>query len=260
VTPRSAALVAALVVAGLLGGCTSAGQSDEGSRRTLTVLAAASLTESFTDLADDFEQEHRGVEVRLAFGSSATLASQASEGAPGDVLATADERTMRTAVAAEATAEDPTTFATNRLVLVVPAGNPAGVRDFSDLDRSDVGYVACVESAPCGALAREVLEREGVAGRPRSLEVDVKAVLTKVSLDEADAGLVYASDAVTADDAVTEVASPARPATTSYLAAPLGGADEPALARAWVTFLVTPAAQDVLADAGFSPPTPEPAP
>jgi molybdate transport system substrate-binding protein len=105
-----------------------------------------------------------------------------------------------------------------------------------------------------------VLEREDVSGRPRSLEVDVKAVLTKVSLDEADAGLVYASDAVAADGAVTEVASPARPATTTYLVAPLSGAGEPGLARAWVTFLGTPAARDVLADAGFSTPPPEPAP
>jgi molybdate transport system substrate-binding protein len=220
----------------------------------VTVLAAASLTGVFTDLAKTFEAEHRGVDVRLAFDSSATLATQVVQGAPADVLATADQRTMATAVDADAV-QDPQVFATNTLVLVVPADNPAGITGFGDLQHPSVTYVACDEAAPCGALAKTELAANRITHPPKSLEVDVKAVLTKVSLGEADAGLVYATDARAAGDAVRTIAIPgsARHAN-SYPIGTVTDSDVPALAQAWVDLVESSRGRKTLASAGFGAP------
>lgn len=236
-------------------GCGGTTDAPPGSGRTLTVLAAASLTEPFTDLADTFETENPSVEVRLAFDSSATLAGQVVQGAPADVLATADDRTMAEVVAADATAGEPSLFATNTMVLVVPAGDPAGVETFADLDRGDVAFVTCADSAPCGALGQALLDANGIENEPSSLEVDVKAVLNKVVLDEADAGLVYASDAVAAGDAVETVSIPgAEEEVNRYLLAPLRRSEQPDLAQAWVDLVLSEPGQAVLRDAGLGAP------
>jgi molybdate transport system substrate-binding protein len=233
------------------GGTTDAADAED---RTLTVLAAASLTGPFTDLVDAFEAEH-DVQVRLAFDSSATLAGQVVQGAPADVLATADNRTMQQVVHSGTTATRPEPFATNTMVLVVPAADPAGIDTFADLDDSDVTYVTCAESAPCGALARQLLHANGISNPPSSLEVDVKAVLSKVVLDEADAGLVYETDAVSAGDNVRTVQIPGYElAVNSYLVAPLRQSDQPELAAAWVDLVLSESGQDILAEAGFGPP------
>lgn len=251
--PRLAAVVGLLLaVAGCSGGTTDAAGSDD---TTLTVLAAASLTETFTELERIYEKDHAGVDVRLAFDSSTTLAGQVVEGAPGDVLATADARTMRTATDAGATAEEPTLFATNTMALVVPADNPAGIETFADLDQDGVSYVACAESAPCGALARSLLDLNHVEAAPKSFEINVKAVLTKVELDEADAGLVYATDAASAGDMVDTIAIPnSSEAVTSHLVAPLQQSEHGDLAREWVALTVSEEGQDVLREAGFGTP------
>jgi molybdate transport system substrate-binding protein len=249
---KGAARVALAVAVTLLAtvGCTPSGGGEAG--RTLTVVAAASLTEPFTVLAATFEDEHPGAEVVTGFDSSATLAAQVSAGAAADVVATADPRTMQLMVEAGALAADPVVFARNVLVLVVPSGNPAGVASITDLDGPQVDYVACSPAAPCGALADQVLTKAGVTRQPRSLEVDVKAVLTKVVLDEADAGLVYASDAVAADDAVDVVPLPRdTEAHTRYLAAPVAGARSPELAREWLRLLTSAEGRRIMADAGF---------
>ena len=200
---RAVALLLALVAALALAGCGGSDASSGGSRGsseketgTLNVLAAASLTETFTSLAKDFEADHPGVTVKLAFDSSATLAEQVTQGAPADVLATADEATMQTVVDAGGTEGDPQLFATNHLQMVVPKDNPANIQQFSDLEKPGVKYVVCVDTAPCGKLAAKVLAATGIKAKPASEEVDVKAVLSKVELGEADAGLVYATDAV----------------------------------------------------------------
>jgi molybdate transport system substrate-binding protein len=251
----TAALVALLaVLAAALAGCGGAG-SGRGEDRTLTVLAAASLTESFTALAHDFEASHPAVDVRLTFDSSATLAQQVVAGAPGDVLATADARTMHQVVKAGGTASAPQPFASNRLVVVVPPGNPAEVTGLDDLSRDDVTLVMCDPAAPCGALARTVLRDHHVHAHARSLEVDVKAVLTKVELGEADAGLVYASDAETAGGKVRAFAVPPQKGeVNTYLVAPLEQADAAGLARAWVRLVRSAHGRRVLHDAGFGAP------
>ena len=251
-----AALCLLLLAAPLLAGCASGdGAGGDGQDRTLTVLAAASLTETFTTLAEDFEADHPGVQVRLSFDSSATLAEQVRQGAPADVLATADRSTMRPVVDAGGTAGAPRLFATNHLELVVPPDNPAGITRFSDLTRPGVKYVVCVASAPCGKLARTVLDDTGIRAQPVSEEVDVKAVLSKVELGEADAGLVYASDAVAGGDKVRAVDIPtSHENLNSYPIATLADADQPALARAWVALVLSSRGRHVLTHAGFGTP------
>jgi molybdate transport system substrate-binding protein len=249
-------LVATLTLAGCGGGSHASGQGGDGGKTgTLTVLAAASLTETFTTLAKDFEADHPGVTVKLAFDSSATLAEQVTQGAPADVLATADERTMQTVVDADGTEGAPRLFATNHLQMVVPKDDPAGLKRFSDLDRPGVKYVVCVDSAPCGKLAATVLKETGITNHPVSEEVDVKAVLGKVELGEADAGLVYATDATAAGAKVTPIDIPTGNENLNrYPIAALSDAKKPALATEWVALVTGPTGRRVLADAGFGRP------
>jgi len=225
----------------------------DGDGTALTVLAASSLTETFTTLAEEFESTHDGVTVDLAFDSSATLAQQAVDGAPGDVLATADEATMQTAVDGDVVADGPETFASNVAVLVTPADNPAGITTFADLD--DATYVVCVDTAPCGTAAAALLEAGGITTEPASLEVDVKAVLAKVTADEADAGIVYRTDAVAAGDAVTAIdIEGADEQPNVYPIATLDQSEDPDLAQEFMDLVLSEQGRQVLADAGFGPP------
>jgi molybdate transport system substrate-binding protein len=248
-------LAAALVVAAAsLTGCAFDRAGGPG-RETLTVLAASSLTESFDQLAKTFEKEHPGVDVRLTYDSSATLAQQVVQGAPADVLATADARTMQAAVDGKGVAGTPRKFATNRLVLVVPAANPAHLTGIGDLTRPRTTFVMCDVSAPCGALSRTVLATNHVRARPRSLEPDVKSVLTKVTLGEADAGLVYASDAKAAGTKVRAFAVPsAAGEVNSYLIGRASQSRSPGLAAAWVDLVTSARGQRVLRAHGFGRP------
>lgn len=251
---RDAAVLAGLISVATLGSaCTSTeGAADEG---TVTVLAAASLTETFTTLGDLFEADHPGVTVRLAFDSSATLASQAAQGAPADVLATADLATMQQAADSGVVAGAPERFATNTLTLVVPRENPAGLVDFRDLSTPGVDFVVCVETAPCGAAATALLASNGVTAAPASLETDVKAVLAKVIQDEADAGLVYRSDAVAAGAGVQALEIPgADSEVLAYPVAILRQAQVPDLAAEFVDLLLSAEGQSTLSAAGFGSP------
>ncbi|MGN0064199.1 MAG: molybdate ABC transporter substrate-binding protein [Nocardioides sp.] len=245
--PLAAAALLALPLA--LAGC---GQGSTGSdEHTLTVLAAASLTDVFTDLAETFEDEH-DVEVVLSFGSSTDLAEQAADGAPGDVLATADEASMTLASDAGATGEV-TEFASNVLVIVTAAGNPQDVSSLSDL--ADLTWVRCADEVPCGRVALSVLAETPVRGKPVSLEEDVRATLDKVVSGEADAGLVYATDATAAGDEVTAVAiDGAADHATSYVLAPLTQSEDDELAQAWIDLVTSPEGRAVLESAGFGQP------
>lgn len=252
---RIAAALALGLALVLTAACSGSSTGDAG-RQRITVLAASSLTEPFTTLARQFEREHPGVDVVTSFGSSATLAEQVVAGAPADVVATADPRTMDTMVKAHALAGTPATFTHNELALVVPPDDPAGIRAIEDLGRPGVDFVVCAQSAPCGALAAQVLADHHVTAKPRSYEVDVKAVLTKVVMDEADAGLVYASDVVAADGKVRRLPLPASSHTsTSYPIAVTGDSSSPDLAQAFVRLVRSPHGQQVLTRAGFTPGT-----
>ena len=251
---RVPAVLSVLAVALPLAACGRPDASgDAAGTRTLTVLAAASLTGTFTELADRFEADHPGTDVRLAFDSSATLASQALDGAPADVLATADTATM--ASAASALATPPRDFATNTMVLITPRDDPAGLARFADLAHGHADFVACVETAPCGKVAAALLADNAVQAEPASLEVDVKAVLAKVTSGEADAGLVYRTDAVAAAAQVRQIAIPhADEELTTYPVAALRQSPHAALAAAFVHLVTSPRGRRVLATAGFGPP------
>ena len=248
----SAGSAVALLLVLPLAGCGGAAGGGQGSDR-LTVLAASSLTEVFTVLAEDFETQHDGVEVELSFGSSTDLAETAADGAPGDVLATADATSMGVAQDAGVAADEPVAFAANSLVLVTAPGNPDGIGSLADL--AGTTWVRCADDVPCGRVAVELLGAAGVTADPASLEVDVKSTLEKVTSGEADAGLVYASDAVAAGDAVdvVEIAG-SDAAPTTYLVVTLEQAGDAGLAAGWVDLVTSDEGRAALADAGFTMP------
>ena len=245
---RTAAVALLALAATACSGTSSDPGGGSGDDRTLTVMAAASLTEPFDVLARTFEAAHPGVEVVTSFDSSATIATQVVNGAPADVVATADERTMRVMAEQDALGGDPVVFAHNVLALVVPPDNPAGITALEDLDGTE--YVVCAPAVPCGSLSEDLLAGAGVTTEPRSHEVDVKAVLTKVVLDEADAGLVYASDVVAAGDQVRQVPLPDAPGT-DYPAAITADSAEPDLAQEFLDLLLSDQGRAALEQAGF---------
>ena len=251
---HAALLLAALLplaACGTGGGGAGASEEDGG---TLTVLAAASLTEAFTELGRDFEAAHRGTRVRFSFGSSSTLATQVTQGAPADVFAAANRATMTTVTDAGAAA-DPVDFATNTLELAVPRGNPGRVTGLADLAEPDLRIALCAAQVPCGAAAVTVLAEAGVRARPDTLESDVKAVLQKVTADEVDAALVYRTDVVAAGDQVEGIEFPeAGEAVNRYPVAVLTASPDPGTARAFVDLVTSADGQRVLTEAGFGRP------
>ncbi|WP_432507139.1 molybdate ABC transporter substrate-binding protein [Kineococcus arenarius] len=249
--PRALVAAAAALVAALPAGCADA----DGAGRTLTVFAAASLQEVFTEVAQDFERDHPGVDVALSAAGSSDLATQIAEGAPADVFASADEATMARVTGAGLTAGEPEVFATNVLTIATPAGNTAGVTSFADLARPGLAVVACAPQVPCGAAAQRVQEATGVALTPVSEESSVTDVLGKVTSGQADAGLVYATDVARAGDAVTAVPFPeAAGAVNTYPVAALRDAADPALAAQFVDAVTGPAGRQALLAAGFGVP------
>ncbi len=222
---------------------------------SITVLAAASLTEAFTALGRDFEARHPGASVRFGFAGSATLARQLEAGAPADVFASADEQTMARAAAAGVVGEA-RIMARNRLALVVEAGNPRGIATLADLADPGVVLVLCAPQVPCGRLGAAALARAGVAIQPASLEDDVKAVVAKVALGEADAGIAYATDVGAAGPAVegVDVGVVDDPDLEAvYPVAVASAAANPALAVAWIDFVLSDAGQARLRELGFLP-------
>ena len=216
------------------------------------MFAAASLTEVFTTLGRRFEAGHPGTRVVLSFGGSSALAQQISEGAPADVFAAADTRTMRTVVAAGLARGSPRVFGHNRLEIAVPAGNPAGVTGLPDLIRPNVKVALCAPQVPCGAAAAAAFAAAGVMPRPVTLEKDVKAVLTKVGLGEVDAGIVYHTDIRSAAGVVTGVEFPeADRAGNDYAIAVLTTGRNSGAGQVFVDYVCGPVGQQILTAAGF---------
>jgi molybdate transport system substrate-binding protein len=222
----------------------------------LVVLAAASLTEAFTQIGHDFEDAHPGVGVTFSFAGSSTLAQQITEGAPADVFASANPANMAVVTDAGAGAGEPVIFARNELVIVVAAGNPHGIAGLADLADPDVKVALCAEQVPCGAAARKILDAAGLTVTPVTLEQDVRATLTKVTLGEVDAALVYRTDVAVAGDEVEAVEFPeSASAVNDYPIVVLRDAPNPSAAEAFVAHVLSDAGQAVLADAGFLPAT-----
>ena len=254
-SPRIATALTLTVLAASLAGCGSddgdAKGSDGKDGGELTVLAAASLTDVYTELGKAFDAEN-GSTTTFSFGSSTDLAEQAADGAPGDVLSTADEKSMTLAEDAGVTG-DVETFATNVLVIVTPPDNPGGIESLADLDGAT--WVQCVQDAPCGRVADAVLADNEITAEPASYEDDVRATLDKVVSGEADAGLVYASDAVAAGDTVNtiEIAG-SESQLTSYFTTTLSQSKDEDLAEEWIEFLTSEEGQQALTEAGFGTP------
>lgn len=249
-TVRTLALVAtALVVAACGSGPPSAGQ------RTLTVFAAASLTEVFTELEPRFERANPGADVVFNFGASSDLAQQIVNGGPAGVFAAANAATMQTVVDAGLVEGEPTVFATNVLQIVTPPGNPAGIGSFADLARPGLQVVVCAPQVPCGAAAEEIERATGVSLSPVSEEPDVRSTLGKVTTGNADAGLVYATDVAAAREDVQGIAFPeAAQAVNAYPIAVIADAPAADLARAFRELVTGTEGRAALASAGFGRP------
>ncbi|MBR8740860.1 molybdate ABC transporter substrate-binding protein [Nocardiopsis sp. MG754419] len=266
----SIAALAALTLALTACSGSDTGDGSEGAGETeangpageLTVFAAASLTDVFEEIAASFEQQNPQVEITFNFAGSSELAQQINSGAPADVFAAANTATMEQVVEGEGLdadwaaehGEDGRVFVTNTLQIAVPPENPAGVEGFADLADEDVAVAFCAEEVPCGAATLAALDSADLDITPVTLEEDVRAVLTKVELNEVDAGLVYATDVISAEGRVEGLDFPeAEEAVNDYPIGVLGASGDPELAAAWVEFVTTEGAP-VLQEAGFGTP------
>lgn len=255
--PASIALLSAAI---LLAGCATPTEKpapvETGSALTgsLTVFAAASLTASFTELADEFHKANPQVTINpISFDGSSTLATQINEGAPADVFASADEANMEK-VADEVDGTS-TIFAVNVLQIAVQPGNPLGISGLADLAKPGVQVVLCAPEVPCGKASQSILNLDGISLTPVSEEQNVKAVLAKVQAGEADAGLVYVTDVTAAAGAVdgVDIAGTER-AANSYPIAALKGSANKDVAKAFVEFVLSAKGQAILAKYGFMAP------
>jgi molybdate transport system substrate-binding protein len=245
--------------------------SEPGNRspsKTLNVFAAASLTEAFGEIAQDFEADHPGVHVVLNLAGSQQLAQQLAQGAPADVFASADSKQMEAIVDEGRIDPDaPQPFAGNRLVVVLPKENAAQIQNLEDLAKPGLRLVIADAAVPVGAYTMQFLDRaaqdaslgeafrSGFLGNIVSYEENVRAVLGKVVLGEADAGIVYTTDyATVSDEGVRSVEIPEEMnVTASYVIAPLNDSHQAGLANSFIDFILSPRAQAVLEKYGFIP-------
>ena len=262
---RVLALAAAAVLS--LAGCGSSdtGASTESTTTTttespkvtgdITVFAAASLTESFTQIGKDFEAANPDAKVTFNFAGSSALAQQINQGAPVDVFASAAPTNMKQVTDTGAITDSPVTFVTNTLEIAVPAGNPGKITGLADFAKPDLKIALCAEQVPCGAAAKKVFEAAGITAAPDTLEQDVKAVLTKVSLGEVDAALVYKTDVKAAGDKVEGIEfAESDKAVNEYPIAACAKAPNADGAKAFVDYVLSDKGKAVLTKAGFGAP------
>jgi molybdate transport system substrate-binding protein len=219
---------------------------------TLTVLAAASLTQAFTRVGDQVHTRYPGLTVKFSFAGSPTLVTQIQQGAPADVFASADQANMQKVITGGFNLSQPAVFAHNKLEIAVPAGNPKHVSSVADLANPAVKVVVCAPAVPCGAYSTATFARAGIRVTPVSQEQDVKSVLTKVGLAEADAGIVYVTDVKSAGSQVEGVVIPDNLNTTAeYPIVELKTTQSQPAAKAFVDFVLGAQGQKTLADFGF---------
>ncbi len=236
---------------GAKSGASSSGGALSGS---LTVDAASSLTGAFTTIKADFVKAHPGVSITFNFAASGALATQITQGAPVDVFASAAPANMDTVVKA-GLASNPTDFVSNTGEIATPPKNPAKITSVRDLARSGVKVALCAPKVPCGVVATTIFKNAKITVQPSASEPDVKSTLAIIETGEVDAGIVYVTDVKAAGTKVHGVPIPSDlNATTEYPIAPLSKAKNPALARAFVDYVLSPAGEAVLTAAGFAKP------
>ncbi|HEX7270043.1 MAG TPA: molybdate ABC transporter substrate-binding protein [Streptosporangiaceae bacterium] len=255
---RRFAVIAAVLAAAAAAGCSSSSSSPSAgstsSTGTITVFAAASLTESFTQLGKQFEAAHPGDTVKFSFGPSSGLAEQITNGAPADVFASAAPGNMDDVVNA-GDAASPQNFAKNTMEVATPPDNPGNVESVKDLADDSVKVALCQPQVPCGVVAAEVFKNAGITVKPVTLQPDVKSVLTQVETGNVDAGMVYVTDVQAAGSKVNGVTIPASDnASTLYPIATINSSKHKSIAQAFVSYVLSPAGQQVLQAAGFESP------
>lgn len=249
-------VVLAVVLLGPAGaGCGSSDSGGTGTTGDITVFAAASLTAAFTDIGEAFMAQYPDADVTFNFAASSELVTQIREGAPADVFASADLSNMTKLTDAGDNGTEPVVFTTNLAEIVVAPGNPEGITGVADLANEDLVVVQCAPEVPCGAYAARVFENAGVTVTPKSWEENVKAVVTKVTLGEADAGVVYATDVTAAGDDVEGVEVPADiNVVAEYPIAVTAEAPNAEGGEAFVEFVAGEQGQEILESYGFIAP------
>lgn len=252
---RKSILVAATAALVPLAGC--GGNGADSPERTLTVSAAASLTESFTEIGEAFEAENPDTTITFTFDSSGTLSQQILDGAPVDVFASADQGNLDKVSEADLIDGSGEVFARNQLVIITQPGNPEGIETLEDL--VDVGVVSlCAEEAPCGKFVAQALEVAGVTIDEGNVTrgQNAKATLTAVSEGDAVAGVVYVTDALAAGAAVDAVQIPEdQNVIAAYPIAMISKGNDADLAQSFIDFVLSSEGQAVLAEYGFGPPS-----
>ncbi len=222
---------------------------------TVTVFAATSLTASFKDEGTAFQAKHPNSNLVFNFAGSALLVTSINNGAPADVFASADLPNMHKVLTAGNTISQPVSFASNKLQIVAPAGNPKGIKGLADLAGPGTVVVLCAPAVPCGNYANQALAKAGVKVTPRSQEQDVNAVVTKVSTGEADAGIVYVTDVKAAGTKVQGVDIPDdQNVIAAYPIATVKGGSNAKGGQAFIDFLLSAAGQAILASHDFAKP------
>ena len=241
--------LAALAAFALVAACGT-----QASSSSVSVFAAASLTDAFRAVATAFEKDHAGVTVQLSFAGSPTLVTQIEQGARADVFAAADTTNMDRLGADGFVSGEPKVFAHNVLEIAVAPGNPKRITGLADLSRPGLVYISAGPTVPAGKYALQSLEKAGVTAKPKSLETDVKSVISKIELGEADAGIVYTTDVKAAGSKVQGVVIPDQyNVVASYPVAEVKGAPNPAAATALIAFLLSASGQATLESYGFRP-------
>ena len=253
-------LLATVLAAAGCGGSDSSGGGSSGASTpkggTLNVFAASSLTEAFTKLADTYQAAHPGWTVRLNFAGSDQLAAQIEQGVPADVFAAASPKYPEE-LQGKNLLGDTTNFATNTLVVVVPAANPAGIKTVNDLTKG-AKLVVADPAVPLGAYTETVLTNLGISESDLNIvskEQDAKSVLAKITLGEADAGFVYITDALSAGDKVKQITFPkSAEATAVYPIGIVSSSKQTEAAQQWIDLVTGTEGQTVLHDLAFGPP------
>jgi molybdate transport system substrate-binding protein len=254
--PLSAALIAPVLLLALAalpaGGCS---RNAAAAKHEAVVFAAASLTAPFEAAKKAFEGAHPGVELVMNFAGTQQLIAQVRAGEAVDVFASADMPSMQKLVDAKETRSPPVVFARNRLVIVTAPGNPKGILSLADLGKPELRVVLCSPEVPAGRYAAEALARAKVMVQSASDEPSVKAVVSKVQLGEADAGIVYITDAASAGSKVGSVAIPdEHNVVATYPIAVLSVGRNPKVGEQFVAFVMSPGGQEILHAAGFQIP------